>query len=145
MYGCCYHCEQFFAPKLQNIRVAHGNRVVLQGNTFKPRQFVRPGWISLTDCTDCVIANSTLHHLASHEGALAIAMQVAMNGLVVVQCDSGVRVQDSENIMMVGCLFEEQKRGQISRSDHDCRQITWEANQTPSGIAGLGVSEISRK
>ena len=139
--------NNFFAPKLQNIRVAHGNRVVLQGNTFNPRQCVRPGWISLTDCTDCVIANSTLHHLATHEGALRLlrCKGVAMNGLVVSECDSGVRIQDSENIMMVGCLFRGTKKGPDISLDHDCRQITLEANQTPGGIAGLGVSEISRE
>lgn len=139
--------NNFFAPKLQNIRVLHGNRVVLQGNTFNPRQFVRPGWISLTDCTDCVIANSTLHHLATHEGALRLlrCKGVVMNGLVVSECDSGVRIQDSENIMMVGCLFRGTKKGPDISLDHDCRQITLEANQTPSGIAGLGVSQISRE
>ena len=28
--------NNFFAPKLQNIRVAHGNRVVLQGRHLQP-------------------------------------------------------------------------------------------------------------
>ena len=47
-----------------------------------------------------------------------------MNGLVVSECDSGVRVQDSENIMMVGCLFRGTKKGPDISLDHDCRQIT---------------------
>ena len=55
------NANTFFAPLPDNLRVTNSKRVVVTGNTFNPRQFVRPGTIRFEDSADCLVAHSTLH------------------------------------------------------------------------------------
>ena len=55
----------FFAPKPNNLMVANSQRVIVNGNTFNPRQFSRPGTIHFRNSQDCIVTNSTLHQFTS--------------------------------------------------------------------------------
>ena len=66
------NANNFFAPQPANLHVSNSQRVVVSGNTFNPRQFVRPGTITFEDCSDCIIANSTLHKFTTDAGALIL-------------------------------------------------------------------------
>lgn len=129
--------NNFFAPKPSNIRVSHGYRVVLQGNTFNPRQFVRPGVISFTDSNDCLFANSTLHHFATGDGAIQVqrCKGLSLSGLVLSDCGSGVRVEDSEKVLVTGCLFRGTQKGPDLFFGESCREVVLEGNLTTSGVS----------
>ena len=127
--------NNFFAPKPDNIRVVNGARVIVQGNTFNPRQFVRPGLISFTDSTDCLIANSTLHHLATTEGAVRLTRcsGMSLSGLVISDCDSGIRVVQCKDIVVTGCLFRGTKTGPDLMVDDESKAVSLTGNLMPNG------------
>ena len=129
--------NNFFAPKPLNVRVSHGNRVVLQGNTFNPRQFVRPGVISFADSNDCLIANSTLHQFATGDGAIQLrrCKGMSLSGLVFTDCGSGVRVDDSTQVLVSGCLFRGTQTGPDLQFGEQCREVMLVGNLTPSGVS----------
>lgn len=97
--------NNFFAPKPVNLRVVHGKRVVVSGNTFNPRQFVRPGTIVFEDSSDCVIANNTLHMFSTGAGALILerCQGFSLNGLVLSDCGSGIVLRDTSDTTIANC------------------------------------------
>lgn len=126
----------FFAPNPENIRVLHGNRVILQGNTFNPRQFVRPGLISFTDSSDCVIANSTLFQFSATQGAIRLSRcrGVSLSGLVMAECGSGVKLETCKDVVVTGCLFRGTKEGPDLSCDESCRGISLSGNLAETGV-----------
>lgn len=99
------NANNFFAPKPANLRVANSKRVVVTGNTFNPRQFERPGTITFENCTDCVIANSTLHQFATTEGALILdrCSGFTLNGLNFSDCGSGILLKNTTDTTISSC------------------------------------------
>jgi parallel beta-helix repeat protein len=97
--------NNFFAPKPVNLRVAHGKRVVVSGNTFNPRQFTRPGTIVFSDSSDCVIANNTLHKFTTPDGALILerCQGISINGLVLSDCGSGIVLRNTSDTTIANC------------------------------------------
>lgn len=97
--------NNFFAPKPVNLRVAHGKRVVVSGNTFNPRQFERPGTILFEDSSDCVIANNTLHMFTTDAGALILerCQGFSLSGLVLSDCGSGIVLRDTSDTTIANC------------------------------------------
>jgi hypothetical protein len=95
----------FFAPKPHNLRVANSQRVVVNGNTFNPRQFVRPGTISFTNCTDCVLASSTLHRFATPHGAVVLdhCSGFLLTALNLSDCSSGIVLRHSSDTTIANC------------------------------------------
>lgn len=137
--------NNFFAPKPDNIRVHAGNRVILHGNTFNPRQFVRPGDISFTDCTDCTIASSTLHQFATSGGAIRLMRcdGMSLSGLVISDCETGVRIVDCEDVLITGCLVRGTKTGADLSVDEASRNVSLQGNHL-TGAAIIPDSALAQ-
>ena len=99
------NANNFFAPQPANLHVSNSQRVVVSGNTFNPRQFVRPGTIMFEDCADCVIANSTLHQFATESGALILnrCSGFIINALALSDCCSGIVFNDTTDTTVSNC------------------------------------------
>lgn len=99
------NANNFFAPKPNNLRVINSKRVVVSGNTFNPRQFERPGTIEFEDCSDCIIANSTLHQFATDAGAVILnrCSGFTLSGLNVSDCGSGFVLTDTSDTTISSC------------------------------------------
>lgn len=99
------NANNFFAPQPDNLRVKNSRRVTVTGNTFNPRQFVRPGTVSFVQCADCVVAACTLHHFATDRGALVLDRcdGFILNGLQLSDCGSGIVLRDTANTSISAC------------------------------------------
>lgn len=95
----------FFAPKPNNLNVEHSQRVVVMANTFNPRQFVRPGVIKFSNCTDCMLANSTLFRLSTDSGGVRFSecSGCLLTGLIISQCQSGIHLRETESMTISNC------------------------------------------
>ena len=95
----------FFAPMPNNLTIAHSQRVVISSNTFNPRQFVRPGIIRFTHCTDCILANATLYQLATDRGAVRLSecSGCLLSGLIISECNSGMLINKTNNTTISNC------------------------------------------
>lgn len=102
----------FFAPKPANLRVSHSQRVVVSGNTFNPRQFVRPGMIVFKDCSDCLLSNSTLHQFDTSEGAVALerCSGFTLNALLLSDCGSGIVLRNCKDTTIANCRVTRTKQ-----------------------------------
>ena len=98
----------FFAPKPANILAKNSQRIVLSGNTFNPRQFIRPGTIEFKDCADCVITNSTLHKFATRTGAIVLdrCRGFTLSSLNLSDCGSGLVLRDTTDSTIANCRVE---------------------------------------
>ncbi|MFK8114919.1 MAG: right-handed parallel beta-helix repeat-containing protein [Rubripirellula sp.] len=103
----------FFAPKPNNLVVQDSQRVVVSGNTFNPRQFVRPGTIHFKNCADCIFSNSTLHKFATNKGALILegCQGCSLTGLSLTDCGSGIVLRDTSNTTIAGCRVSRTSQG----------------------------------
>jgi len=97
--------NNFFTPHADNLIVNNSARVVVTGNTFNPRSFVRPGRIIFADCRDCIIANSTLHRLAVRSGALVLrrCRGLVINALSFSDCGSGIALHQTADATISNC------------------------------------------
>lgn len=107
-----HHCHDvtvsgntFFAPMPNNLTVEHSQRVIVNSNTFNPRQFVRPGIIRFSHCTDCILANSTLHRLATDRGGvrLSACSGCLLSGLIISECKSGIHLNKTDSTTISNC------------------------------------------
>jgi hypothetical protein len=96
----------FFAPNPDNLHVTRGRRIVVDGNTFNPREFERPGRIVFDQCQDCVFSNNTLRALLADDGAVVVkgSARLLLDGNLLTESRSGVRVEASEDIAVSGWL-----------------------------------------
>lgn len=97
--------NNFFAPKPANLTVANSKRVNVSGNTFKPRQFARPGTILFTNTHDSMISSCTIAAFATDAGAVIIdgCSGITLNALNLSDCGSGFRLRNSEDITISNC------------------------------------------
>lgn len=97
----------FFAPKPGFLTATNSQRIVVNGNTFNPRQFERPGTIRFANCRDCILANSTLHRFQTEDGAVVIenCEGVSLLGLILTDCKSGIRIRGGGDILVENCQF----------------------------------------
>lgn len=99
----------FFAPQPANLVVENSQRIVVTGNTFNPRQFVRPGTIRFTNCQDCVLASSTLYQFDAPGGAVLLdhCSGFVVSGLVLTKCRSGIVLQDTSSTTIAACRISQ--------------------------------------
>lgn len=97
----------FFAPKPANLLVSNSKRILVNGNTFNPRQFERPGTIQFENSVDCVISNCILNDFKTKDGALILknCEGFQVRGNVLTGCESGIRVVDSRDSNIHDNLF----------------------------------------
>lgn len=133
--------NNFFAPKPGNLRVAKSTRVVVTGNTFNPRQFERPGTILFQDCSDCVIANSTLHKFTTSEGGLILerCAGFSLNGLVLSECGSGIVLRGTRDTTISSCRVTRTTGGALDLSIGGSNK-----NILLNGNAFTGKTKISK-
>jgi len=134
------NANNFFAPKPANLRVANSKRIVVTGNTFNPRQFERPGTIKFENCTDCVIANSTLHQFATTEGALILesCSGFTLNGLNFSNCGSGILLKNTTDTTISSCRVTRTTSDSPAISINDSNK-----NILLTGNAFSGLTEVA--
>jgi parallel beta-helix repeat protein len=124
--------NSFFAPKPNNLIVANSARVVVNGNTFNPRQFARPGTIRFTDCSDCLLGNSVLHNFATEDGAVILegCSGFTITGLNLSDCGSGLMLRNTTDTTISGC--------RVTRTTGDAADI--DIDDSNQGIVLTGNS-----
>lgn len=95
-----------FAPNPDNLHIVRGKRVIVNGNTFNPREFERPGRVVFDQCQDCVFSNNTLRGLLAEDGTVVVkgSSRLALHGNVLTESKSGLRVERSSDIAVKGWL-----------------------------------------
>lgn len=112
-YDVAIQANTFFAPKPNHLTVANSQRVVVVGNTFNPRQFVRPGTIRFQDCSDCVLSSFTAHRFATPDGAIVLDRcdGFILSSLSLTDCDSGIVIRNSKDCTITGCRITRTAEG----------------------------------
>jgi len=89
-----------FAPNPDNLHITRGKRILVDGNTFNPREFERPGRIVFDQCQDCLFTNNTLRSLLAEDGSVVVkgSARLALHGNLLTESKSGVRVENSKDI-----------------------------------------------
>jgi len=92
----------FFAPNPDFLHITDSKRIIVNGNTFNPRQFERPGRIKLTNSADCLLSNNTFRALKTGDGAIQIenSRGISLTDNILSESDSGVRVKNSHRILV---------------------------------------------
>lgn len=90
----------FFAPNPDFLHVRDSKRVLVNGNTFNPRQFERPGRIVFERCHDSILTDCTLRALQATDGAVIVrdSARIQLHSNILTESQSGVRVENSEEI-----------------------------------------------
>ena len=90
----------FFAPNPDFIHARDSKRLVLNGNTFNPRQFERPGRLNFDRCTDSIVSNCTFRALQAENGAIVVrdSARINLQGNILTESKSGLRVINSKQI-----------------------------------------------
>ena len=120
------NANNFFAPQPANLHVRNSERVVVSGNTFNPRQFVRPGTVTFEDCSDCIIANSTLRKFTTDAGALILnrCRGFTLNALILTDCGSGLVLKDTADTTISSCrITRTAEEGCDVSIDGNCKNI----------------------
>lgn len=91
-----------FAPNPDNLHVTRSKRVVVNGNTFNPREFERPGRIVFDECQDCVFSNNTLRALDAPLGAVVVkgSSRIALHGNILTESAGGIAIEGSGDIVV---------------------------------------------
>ncbi len=94
--------NNFFAPNPDFLHITDSKRVIVNGNTFNPRQFERPGRILLTNSDDCILSNNTFRALKADDGAIQIndSRGISLTDNILSESNSGVRVKNSHRVMI---------------------------------------------
>lgn len=90
----------FFAPNPDFIHARDSKRLVINGNTFNPRQFERNGRLVFDRCSDSIVSNCTFRALQATDGAIVVrdSARFNMQGNILTGSKSGLRVIRSEEI-----------------------------------------------
>ncbi len=122
--------NSFFAPFSANVTASNCERVILNGNTFNPRQFVRPGTIQFTDCHDCILSSSTLRNLDGSNGGVFLnrCSGFIMNAITLSECDAGIQIRNSEDVLISGCRVRHSERTVSLHMDAKSRSVRQTAN-----------------
>ncbi len=111
----------FFAPNPDFIHANTCKRLNLNGNTFNPRQFVRPGRLIFNQCEDSIISNCTFHALNEGEGAIQLdqCQRMALHNNILSDSESGVIVTNSQAITIKDWTVSGIPANQLIRQDEN--------------------------
>ncbi|NLT70931.1 MAG: right-handed parallel beta-helix repeat-containing protein [Verrucomicrobiaceae bacterium] len=92
----------FFAPNPDNLHVTNSKRVIVNGNTFNPREFERPGRIVFDSCQDCIFSNNTLRALLAEDGAVHVksSTRMSLTDNLLTESSGGIRIEESSDIVV---------------------------------------------
>ncbi|MBL9158681.1 MAG: right-handed parallel beta-helix repeat-containing protein [Verrucomicrobiales bacterium] len=122
-----------FAPNPDNLHVVRSKRVIVNGNTFNPREFERPGRIVFDECQDSVFSNNTLRALLAPEGSVVVkgSRRIALQGNVLTESQGGVTIEGSSDIVVKDWLVSGLPEGATFVTKDDASQrIVEEGNVT---------------
>jgi hypothetical protein len=90
----------FFAPNPDFLHVRDSKRVLVNGNTFNPRQFERPGKLLFTRCEDSIVTDCTFRALQSEDGAIRVldCSRMLFQSNILTESKSGIRIKGSREI-----------------------------------------------
>jgi len=113
----------FFAPNPDFLHASDSKRLVIQGNTWNPRQFVRPGRLVLERCQDSILSDNTFRALAAEDGAIQLrdCQRILAGGNILTESSSGLAIRNSSSILV-----------------HD-----WIVSGLPDGVPFLDVDDKS--
>ncbi len=111
----------FFAPNPDFIHATACKRLSLNGNTFNPRQFVRPGRLIFSRCEDSIISNCTFHALNEDGGAIQLdqCQRMALHNNILSDSESGVIVTNSRAITIKDWTVSGIPANQLIRQDEN--------------------------
>ena len=111
----------FFAPNPDFIHATACKRLNLNGNTFNPRQFVRPGRLIFSRCEDSIISNCTFHALNEGGGAIQLdqCQGMALLNNILSDSESGVIVTNSHAITIKDWTVSGIPANQLIRQDEN--------------------------
>ncbi|MEX2579728.1 MAG: right-handed parallel beta-helix repeat-containing protein [Verrucomicrobiales bacterium] len=89
-----------FAPNPDFLHVADSRRVVVNGNTFNPRQFERAGRIVFDRCEDCIVSNCTFRALHADDGAIAVrnSARINLTSNILTESRSGLVLENAKDV-----------------------------------------------
>ncbi len=94
--------NNFFAPNPDNLHVTGCKRVIVNGNTFNPREFDRPGRIVFDECQDCILSNNTLRALNAEDGAVMVrnSLRLSLTDNILTESSGGILIENSKDIIV---------------------------------------------
>ncbi len=136
--------NNFFAPGDKNLVVADSKRVVVTGNTFNPRQHVRPGTIEFQAADDCVLSGNTITRFATDKGGVILrgCSGMLLSALSLTDCGSGIVLTDTSDSTISSCRISRtaSERSDVS-VDATNKRITFVGNAF-SGATTIADSAI---
>jgi hypothetical protein len=92
----------FFAPNPDNLHITKSQRIIVNGNTFNPREFERPGRIVFDACQDCILSNNTFRALLAEDGAVVVknSTRMSLTDNILTESTSGVRIEGSSHVIV---------------------------------------------
>jgi len=121
----------FFAPNPDFIHATACKRLNLNGNTFNPRQFVRPSRLVFNQYEDSIISNCTFYALNESEGAIQLdqCQRMALHNNILSDSESGVLVTNSQAITIKDWTASGIPANQLIRQDEISTVNRWESAQ----------------
>ena len=94
--------NNFFAPNPDNLHVTRSRRIIINGNTFNPREFERPGRIVFDQCQDCILSNNNLRAMHAEDGAVVIknSERLSLTGNILTESAGGLRFENTKDIIV---------------------------------------------
>ena len=94
--------NNFFAPNPDNLHVTKCRRVIVNGNTFNPREFERPGRVVFDSSQDCILSNNTFRALKAEDGSIVVkdSVRLSLTDNILTESQSGLRIEKSHDIIV---------------------------------------------
>ena len=92
----------FFAPNPDFFHIKDSERIVLNGNTFNPRQFDRPGRIEFIRSKNCLVTANTFRGLNSPDHGILIreCTDMSLNNNLISESKAGVHIEKSIGVSL---------------------------------------------
>ncbi len=113
-----------FAPNPDNLHVTRCRRVVVNANTFNPREFERPGRIIFEDCQDCLFTGNSLRGLLAEDGT--------------------VIARNSRRLLLTNNILSESKSGILLEHCEEVTAKDWIVSGLPEGVSWIVPVEAGR-
>jgi Right handed beta helix region len=123
------------APNPDFLLFRDSARFVIQGNTFHPREFARPGRLVFERCTDSVVSNNILRKLEAPDGVVVLqdCSGIALATNVLAQCSSGIRIVSSHRISLRDWVI----------SDFPKESLLLETSEDSTSVVASGMDKPS--
>ncbi|MBP82625.1 MAG: ATP-binding protein [Verrucomicrobiales bacterium] len=111
----------FFAPNPDFFHATNCKRLNLNGNSFNPRQFRRPGRLVFEGCEASIISNCTFHALEEERGAIRLnrCQDMILSNNILSQCKSGLLIEKSRNITVKNWSVSGIPESELFRQDSE--------------------------